>query len=97
MNYPRAWLAIGDDPNAAAATEALPAVEPIGADPALDPAALAKLVASARAAMSARNYRAAIAALTKLQRQPEFPQRAAMQELLGLARERAGEAGARQG
>jgi hypothetical protein len=39
--------------------------------------------------MSARDYPKAIGLLTKLQRQPEFPQRAAMQELLGLARERA--------
>ena len=90
-DYPRAWLAIGDDITAAAggSGETLPAVERIGADPALDLAALAKLVADARAAMSAHNYPTAIAALTKLQRQPEFPQRAAMQELLGLARERA--------
>ncbi len=41
--------------------------------------------------MTARNYPAAIAMLTRLQRQPEFPQRAAMQELLGLARERSGQ------
>ncbi len=93
-DYPRAWLAIGDDTAAAAAggtSEVLPAVERIGADPALDPATLAKLVGDARAAMTARNYPAAIATLTKLQRQPEFPQRAAMQELLGLARERSGQ------
>jgi hypothetical protein len=91
-DYPRAWLAIGDEVTAAAGGgETLPAVERIGADPALEPAALAKLVADARAAMTARNYPAAIATLTKLQRQPEFPQRAAMQELLGLARERSGQ------
>jgi tetratricopeptide (TPR) repeat protein len=90
--YPRAWLAIGDEVTAAAgASEVLPAVERIGADPALNPVLLAKLVADARAAMTARNYPAAIASLTKLQRQPEFPQRAAMQELLGLARERSGQ------
>ena len=93
-DYPRAWLAIGDEVTATAgggAAEVLPAVERIGADPALEPAALAKLVADVRAAMTARNYPAAIATLTKLQRQPEFPQRAAMQELLGLARERSGQ------
>jgi tetratricopeptide (TPR) repeat protein len=91
-DYPRAWLAIGDDSattTTGGTAEALPAVEHIGADPALDPAALAALVSQARAAMNARDYPKAIAALTKLQRQPEFPQRAAMQELLGLARERA--------
>jgi tetratricopeptide (TPR) repeat protein len=92
-DYPRAWLAIGDEAttSAAGSAEALPAVERIGADPALEPAELGKLVADARAAMSARNYALAIGLLTRLQRQPEFPQRAAMQELLGLARERSGQ------
>ena len=37
------------------------------------------------------DYPNAIALLTKLQRQPEFPDRARAQELLGLARERAGQ------
>jgi tetratricopeptide (TPR) repeat protein len=93
-DYPRAWLAIGDDKGSAsggAEPEVLPAVERLGSDPALEPAALAKLVADARAAMNARDYPQAIAVLTKLQRQPEFPLRAAMQELLGLARERSGQ------
>jgi len=91
-DYPRAWLAIGDEVTSSAGpAETLPAVERIGSDPALDPAALATLVADARAAMTARDYTKAIAALTKLQRQPEFPERAAMQELLGLARERSGQ------
>jgi hypothetical protein len=92
-DYPRAWLAIGDDQttNGGGAAEALPAVERIGADPALDAATLAKLVADAREAMNAHDYPKAITLLTKLQRQPEFPQRAAMQELLGLARERSGQ------
>ena len=91
-DYPRAWLAIGDEAAAAAGgAEALPAVERIGADPALEPDELARLVADARAAMAARNYPLAINTLTRLQRQPEFPQRAPMQELLGLARERSGQ------
>jgi hypothetical protein len=90
-DYPRAWIAMGDDTATAqgGAAETLPAVERMGADAALDPAALASTVAAARAAMTARDYPKAIGLLTKLQRQPEFPQRAAMQELLGLARERA--------
>ena len=91
-DYPRAWLAIGDDKatSSGGEAEALPPVEPIGADAALDAAALATLVADARAAMTAQDYPKAISLLTKLQRQPEFPQRAAMQELLGLAHEHAG-------
>ncbi len=93
-DYPRAWLAIGDEVTSVTGNgggEVLPPVEPIGADAALEPAELAKRVADARAAMTARNYTLAITALTRLQRQPEFPQRAAMQELLGLARERSGQ------
>ena len=91
-DYPRAWLAIGDDSaTTQGGGEALPPVEPMGADPALPPGALAELVAQARAAMNAHDYPKAVELLTKLQRQPAFPQRAQMQELLGLARERSGQ------
>jgi len=93
--YPRAWLAIGDDAvtsDFAAATAApLPAVERAGSDPALPPEQQKQIMADARAAMSAHDYPKAIALLTKLQRQPEFPDRARAQELLGLARERSGQ------
>ena len=96
QDYPRAWLAIGDDAvtsNASAATEQvpLPAVERMGSDPALPPEQLRQTLADARTAMSAHNYPEAIALLTTLQRQPEFPDRARAQELLGLARERSGQ------
>jgi hypothetical protein len=96
QDYPRAWLAIGDDTvtsDATAATEQvpLPAVERMGSDPALPPEQLRQILADARTAMSAHNYPEAIALLTKLQRQPEFPDRARAQELLGLARERSGQ------
>jgi tetratricopeptide (TPR) repeat protein len=94
-DYPRAWLAIGDDAvtsDFAAATAApLPAVERMGSDPALSPEQLKQTLADARSAMSAHDYPKAIALLTKLQRQPEFPDRARAQELLGLARERSGQ------
>src|SRR5215469_8477819 len=93
--YPRAWLAIGDDAvtsDFTAATAApLPAVERMGSDPALPPEQQKQTLADARAAMSAHDYPKAIALLTKLQRQPEFPDRARAQELLGLARERSGQ------
>lgn len=96
-DYPRAWLAMGDDSvtTAAGATsaqpEALPPVERIGSDPPLPAEELKRLMAQARAAMDRHDYPAAITVLTRLQRQPEFPDRAAAQELLGLARERSGE------
>lgn len=94
-DYPRAWLAIGDDAvtSDASATVAATAepLERIGSDPALPPEALKSLITDARAAMDARDYPKAIALLTKLQRQPEFPDRARVQELLGLARERSGQ------
>jgi tetratricopeptide (TPR) repeat protein len=96
-DYPRAWLAIGDDAVTTAAEagaappEALPPVERIGSDPPLPPAELKSLVAAARAAMDKHDFPQAITLLTKLQRQPQFPERSSAQELLGLARERAGQ------
>jgi tetratricopeptide (TPR) repeat protein len=96
-DYPRAWLAIGDDAVTTATepvgglAENLPAVERIGTDPALAPAELKALLAEARTALDQHDYSRAITLLTRLQRQPEFPERAAAQELLGLARERAGQ------
>lgn len=95
-DYPRAWIAQGDDSvtadnNPTAATAGLPAVGRIGTDPPLDPAVIKRMMADVRTAMSARDYPKAIAVLTQLQRQPEFPDRARAQELLGLARERSGQ------
>jgi tetratricopeptide (TPR) repeat protein len=93
--YPRAWLAIGDDAvtsDFSAATAApLPAIQRAGSDPALPPEKLRQILADARAAMATHDYPKAIALLTQLQRQPEFPDRARAQELLGLARERSGQ------
>ena len=94
-DYPRAWLAIGDDAVTSspdmAGNEPLPGVERIASDPPLQPTAIAALLAQARAALAEHDYNTAIRLLTKLQRQPEFPERAHAQELLGLARERAGQ------
>src|SRR5882724_10171482 len=95
-DYPRAWIAQGDDSvtadlNAPAAAPALPEVGRIGADPPLEPAVIKRMLAEVRVAMGSRDYAKAISLLTKLQRQPEFPERAHAQELLGLARERAGQ------
>ena len=87
-DYPRAWLAIGDDSvtnsSGAASTqpEALPPVEKIGSDPPLQPEELKRLMAEARNALDKHDYKLAVTVLTKLQRQPEFPERASAQELL---------------
>ena len=95
-DYPRAWLAVGDDsvttdPNAAVAEPPLPPVEALGSDAPLETAELQTLVQQANREMRAHNYAQAVQILTKLQRQPEFSERAQMQETLGLARERLGE------
>jgi tetratricopeptide (TPR) repeat protein len=95
-DYPRAWLAVGDDsvtndPNATIAEPPLPAVEQMGVDPPLDSAERNSLLQQARKAMRTRDYLQAVQVLTKLQRQPEFPERAEVQELLGLSYERSGE------
>jgi tetratricopeptide (TPR) repeat protein len=95
--YPRAWLAIGDDAvtsdaNATTAQVApVPPVERMGSDAPLPPEELKKLLSDARAALDKHDYPKAITLLTKLQRQPEFADRARAQELLGLARERSGQ------
>ena len=96
-DYPRAWLAIGDDATTTAAEQAgalpesLPPVERIGTDPPLAPEELRSLLVGARSALDQHDYPRAITLLTRLQRQPEFPERTRAQELLGLARERAGQ------
>ncbi len=95
-SYPRAWIAIGDDTRTAGGAAipaglALPPVQRIGTDPPLDAPTLQRLLSQAGAALQSRDYNTAIRLLTKLQRQPEFPGRARAQELLGMARERAGQ------
>ena len=93
--YPRAWLAIGDDTSTTDSNAAMQVpttiIQRMGSDPALDPAALKQLLVEGRAALAKPDYPRAIQIFTKLQRQPEFPERAEMQELLGLAYERSGQ------
>lgn len=97
-DYPRAWIAQGDDavtsdanaPGGGASGEA-PSLQRMGSDPPLEPRVLHELIATARASMAARDYPRAITILTQLQRQPEFPDRARAQELLGLSREKSGQ------
>lgn len=88
--YPRAWLAIDDETSAPTASTELPVLPTrtnVSATK-LSQQQLAELLDQAQAAMRARDYSTAIAALTKLVEQPEYPERADALELLGLARER---------
>jgi len=93
--YPRAWLAINDETAtdvSAVPAAGLPAVAVAsGSDPALPDAERVRLLAAARGAMRHRQFPQAIELLAKLLRQPEYPDRAAVQELAGLARERSGQ------
>ncbi len=94
--YPGAWLAVADDDvttegDHAAKEHSLPPIQPAGADPPLSSQELASILSQARKAMSSHDYPMAVQLLTRLQRQPEYPQRSQAQELLGLTRERAGQ------
>ncbi len=92
--HPRAWIASGDESGALSAVERAgvqSAASHGPTDPALPDEERAKLLRDARAALEQQNYPAAIDLLTRLLRQPEYPARADAQELLGLARERAGQ------
>ncbi len=93
-NYPRAWLALRDEPSdltiverAGAASTAVQAA----VDPPLPDEERRSLLHSAQEAMEKHDYPNAVELLERLLRQPEYPGRADAQELMGLARERAGQ------
>ena len=94
-SYPRSWIAIADDaeltavgtPTAVGHVEA--AATP--SNTTLTDPDLAKTMKQAKDAFRHKDYATAIPLLTKLLEQPEFPQRAEAQELLGLAHERSGQ------
>jgi tetratricopeptide (TPR) repeat protein len=93
-SYPRAWLAVNDEATdltmvERAGVQAAPASVPI--DPALPAEQRASILKDARADLEKHQYPQAIDLLNRLLRQPEYPGRADAQELLGLARERAGQ------
>lgn len=93
-SYPRAWLATGEEVADLGAVEhagvaSVPSNEPT--DPPLPDAERTRMLAQAREALAKHQYPEAIDLLTRLLRQPEFPARAECQELMGLARERAGQ------
>jgi hypothetical protein len=88
--FPRAWLAIGDEELPAAAPSATPAAA-AATQPTATPLSAADrdaLLEQARRQFTRKDYEAAIPLLTRLLEQPEFTQRADVQEMMGLARER---------
>jgi hypothetical protein len=90
-DYPKAWLAIGDD-------DKLNADDSVGATPVAPtlPTAATRMTSQdiettfrkAKSLFGKKDYAGAIPLLTRLLEQPEHPRRAESQELLGLARER---------
>ena len=93
-SYPRAWVAVNDEQ-----TE-LSLIEHAGAqsiaasapqDPPLPDEERARILREARTALEKHQYPEAVDLFSRLLRQPEYPQRADAQELIGLARERAGQ------
>lgn len=93
-SYPHAWLALNDEETNLAVVDhvaTLPAAASLPTDPALPDEERARILADARTALTKRLYPEAVDLLTRLLRQPEYPGRAEAQELVGLARERAGQ------
>jgi tetratricopeptide (TPR) repeat protein len=91
--FPHAWLVIGEDEDAGPGrvdAKVPPAAQAVS-DPPLPDADRVQLMAKAKAAMAARDFKNAVEILTTLVRQPEYGERADAQELLGLARERSGQ------
>jgi hypothetical protein len=94
-NYPKSWIAIADDEEltAVGTPTAIGHVEaaPTPAATTLTSPDLEKAFKQAKDAFRHKDYATAIPLLTKLLEQPEFPQRADAQELMGLAHERSGQ------
>jgi hypothetical protein len=89
--YPKAWLAIGDDDTLTSTTPdpvTTATTRDAVANATLTPAEIATVLKQAKTAFRKKDYATAIPLLTKLLAQPEFPERAEAQELIGLARER---------
>jgi len=93
QQYPRAWIGINDETSTevmATAHAATPTASAGPVDPPLPDAERKKLLRDAQAAIKHRKFPQAIELLTKLLRQPEYPDRQMAQELLGLTQQRAG-------
>ncbi len=92
--YPRAWLAVNDEQTDLAVVEHAGVASTAASAPTdapLPDTERAALLHDARAALEKHQYPEAVDRLSRLLRQPEYPQRADAQELMGLVRERAGQ------
>ena len=93
--YPKSWVAISDDDTLTAPgiPTAVPRVPDTTArtNASMTAEQIERTMTQARDAFRRKDYATAIALLTRLTQQPEFPQRAQAQEMLGLARERSGQ------
>ncbi|MFI4891470.1 MAG: SPOR domain-containing protein [Steroidobacterales bacterium] len=92
--YPHAWLAVDDEPTdlslvERAGVQAAAPSQPTDAP--LPDEQRAQILRDARVELEKQHYREAVDLLNRLLRQPEYPARADAQELMGLARERAGQ------
>jgi hypothetical protein len=93
-NFPHAWLAVNDeqsDLNVVERAGVQSAAASGPTDPPLPDEQRAQILRDARTALEKHQYPEAVDLLNVLLRQPEFPARAEAQELIGLARERAGQ------
>lgn len=92
--YPRAWVAVNDESTDLSLLEHAGARSAAGngpTDPALPDADRAQLLKDARGELAKHKYPETVDLLSRLLRQPEYPARADVQELMGLVRERAGQ------
>jgi tetratricopeptide (TPR) repeat protein len=93
-SFPRAWLAVNDEQSDLTVIERAGVQSPaasIPTDPPLPDEERAQILRDARTALEKHQYPEAVDLLNRLLRQPEYPARAEAQELIGLARERAGQ------
>jgi tetratricopeptide (TPR) repeat protein len=93
-NFPHAWLAVNDEQSdltviERAGVQSAAASGPT--DPPLPDEQRAQILRDARTVLEKHQYPEAVDLLNRLLRQPEYPARAEAQELIGLARERAGQ------
>jgi tetratricopeptide (TPR) repeat protein len=92
-SYPRAWLAINDEQTDLTVVEraGVQSSASLPTDPPLPDDQRTQILRDARTALEKQQYPEAIDLLGRLLRQPEYPERADAEELMGLVRERAGQ------